>query len=454
LKIRQGLLGSNINYQLKRADQVVFVKNDYRNHVLNGEFAVVSDAFETEPSITRIITLKKKGGKTVDVKLTWHKADFQVPQNGEVVTVSGYVLENLLQRDEAMLSSDEFRALYVDFRIRHDKLKPDTEEFRDALLTDPFYNAFQVKFGYAVTCHKAQGGEWPSVFVLWDYGVTKGQGSTLRTNQIQATTNADFYRWAYTAITRSSKNLYNVNPPCFHPYSKMSFISSDVQDATDRLQKTTSEKIIISDELLEGAQNHGLSNESDSIKAHFYKMLTLGTKLGVNLIAWKKINHEVIYTIEYNQSKTDAKFWVNGKGKFNPKYVVNQKNQVLLAAVDELVRRVNTTEIDSQLQDQESTRTESFEFDETTAEEKPFLEELFVSMKNALKPHGISIQSIDHLGWKERYTLSSKDGLAIIDFEYNSKGFFGRVVPNYKNCSSDSVIAAIEQLVCKFKSAA
>lgn len=66
------------------------------------------------------------------------------------------------------------------------------------LKSDPFFNALQVKFAYAVTCHKAQGGQWKAVFVDQGY-LTKEMLDT------------DYLRWLYTAISRASERLYLVN---------------------------------------------------------------------------------------------------------------------------------------------------------------------------------------------------------------------------------------------------
>ena len=60
------------------------------------------------------------------------------------------------------------------------------------------YNALQIKFAYAVTCHKAQGGQWDAVFV--DQGYLTDEMIDL-----------DFLRWLYTALTRSKKELFLVN---------------------------------------------------------------------------------------------------------------------------------------------------------------------------------------------------------------------------------------------------
>jgi exodeoxyribonuclease-5 len=69
------------------------------------------------------------------------------------------------------------------------------------LREDPYANALQVKYGYAVTAHKAQGGQWNTVFVDQGY-VTEEMIDT------------EYVRWLYTAVTRATKRLYLLN---FHP---------------------------------------------------------------------------------------------------------------------------------------------------------------------------------------------------------------------------------------------
>lgn len=65
---------------------------------------------------------------------------------------------------------------------------------------DPHYNVLQVKFAYAITCHKAQGGQWKNVFLDFGYITEEMLGE-------------DFYRWLYTAFTRATYRLYLVNLP-------------------------------------------------------------------------------------------------------------------------------------------------------------------------------------------------------------------------------------------------
>ena len=86
-----------------------------------------------------------------------------------------------------------FAAVWEDYPEIRSKRKR-MEEVRK----NPYYNALQVKYGYAVTCHKAQGGQWKRVFLDQGYVTPEMAGP-------------DYYRWLYTAFTRASEKLYLVN---------------------------------------------------------------------------------------------------------------------------------------------------------------------------------------------------------------------------------------------------
>jgi exodeoxyribonuclease-5 len=76
-------------------------------------------------------------------------------------------------------------------------------ERREGIASDPYFNALQIKFAYALTCHKSQGGQWPAVFIDLGY----------LTDEMM---NKDLMRWLYTAITRATQELFLVNfPPKF-----------------------------------------------------------------------------------------------------------------------------------------------------------------------------------------------------------------------------------------------
>ncbi len=75
---------------------------------------------------------------------------------------------------------------------------PDKRERLKKMKEDPYFNALQIKYAYAVTCHKAQGGQWMNVFVDQGYMTEDMLG-------------ADYFRWLYTAFTRATHVLYLVN---------------------------------------------------------------------------------------------------------------------------------------------------------------------------------------------------------------------------------------------------
>lgn len=109
------------------------------------------------------------------------------------------LLLNTLHTETPALSRGEqeqlFQAIledYADVRLKKDRIKKIKE--------DPHFNALQVKYAYAITGHKAQGGQWSSVFLDQGY-ITKDY------------VDADYYRWLYTAFTRASEHLYLVNYP-------------------------------------------------------------------------------------------------------------------------------------------------------------------------------------------------------------------------------------------------
>ncbi len=112
------------------------------------------------------------------------------------------LLDDLLSSEAPGLSDEQQDALYVNFKMRHPELKPNTDEFAVAFQSDPYVNAVRVKYGYAMTCHKAQGGEWDTVFVDYRYSGSRAE---------------DFFRWAYTATTRAKTQLFTLHMEPFSP---------------------------------------------------------------------------------------------------------------------------------------------------------------------------------------------------------------------------------------------
>ena len=164
----------------------------------------------------KTIVVPLRGGHRVDLSFREVSLAFR-DTDGTIVKHDTLVLENLLDAPGRQLSALEQRALLVDFRMRHPHLRPAAEEFQRTIRDDAYFNALQVKYGYALTCHKAQGGEWKTVVVDFD-----GFGDPR---------NEHFYRWAYTAITRAAERLVLINPPEFEPYNDQIWRGKDQESA-------------------------------------------------------------------------------------------------------------------------------------------------------------------------------------------------------------------------------
>lgn len=110
---------------------------------------------------------------------------------------SCWILLDTLTVDTPAMNRDVMRDFF--FKVMEDYQHIKGKKHKtDAVKEDHFFNALQVKYAYAVTCHKAQGGQWKHVYVDQGY-VTEER------------INRDYYRWLYTAVTRSESQLYLVN---------------------------------------------------------------------------------------------------------------------------------------------------------------------------------------------------------------------------------------------------
>jgi len=115
------------------------------------------------------------------------------------------VILDTLQAEAPALTSEQQTQLYESVLSDYADI-PNQRERMKAIRQDPYYNALQIKYAYAVTCHKAQGGQWHEVYV--DQGYLPEDLDPL-----------SYYRWLYTAFTRTTGHLYLVNWPQDQTYS-------------------------------------------------------------------------------------------------------------------------------------------------------------------------------------------------------------------------------------------
>lgn len=438
LQIRQRLFGDGA-IRLQKSDIVILGANNYAMGVFNGEFAVISDVDEM-PLVRNIVIKKKVGNVTEErtITLKWRAVDLVFPDSdNQDKIVKGQVLENFLYGDN-YLHPDEMRALYIDFKIRHPQIKPRTEEFKQAIINDPYFQCLKIKYGYAVTCHKAQGGEWENVFTVWDYNEFKSKS---------------FYRWAYTAVTRASKKLFAVDPPYFNSYSNMTVLDAAVMEALKQLAGTEQQidEIEPDDLLMKQMNGFGLMEQPILIQDHFVSVRQLVRKYFIEISEWHKKNLEIFYQFRREESTAGFKTWINKDYKFNGKYMIVPSltnNEVFAKDVEELLRNLQMVVLKRQTSD---TILDKIIFDNNIEEQFPFTRNLFDDLCNQLTGKGIVVENVDHYNYRERYTLTRGSEKVVLDFEYDKKGFFGRVLPLTSQSNSTTLLAGITELIKQLK---
>lgn len=115
--------------------------------------------------------------------------------NEKEITVK--ILLDTLMSEGPSMSQNENQQLFEEILKDYEDI-PSRRKKIELVKISPFYNALQVKFAYALTCHKTQGGQWETVFIDQGY-------------LTEAHINKEYYRWLYTAFTRATKKLYLVN---------------------------------------------------------------------------------------------------------------------------------------------------------------------------------------------------------------------------------------------------
>jgi len=174
--------------ELTGGDYIMVVRNNYfwvdekqsQSFIANGDMA----------KVTRVSNVHTQFGfNFADVSLEFVDADSQA--------LNCRVLLETLYTDSPNLPTADQQRLFE--AIMEDYIHLPTKRDRiQALKQDPYYNALQIKFAMAVTCHKAQGGQWDAVFI--DQGFLT-----------EEMLNTEFMRWLYTACTRATKELFLLN---------------------------------------------------------------------------------------------------------------------------------------------------------------------------------------------------------------------------------------------------
>ncbi len=173
------------------SDLIMVVKNNYTwsntKHmpfIANGEMGTIRSVFSD--------TLEARYG------LNWVDVEIEFNNNlGDPIVIECKVVLDLLVNKESQLTREHLYLVY-DAR-RKEYLNLSKSRMKQQLRVDPYVNALQIKYGYAITGHKSQGGQWETAIINFepDYG-----------NNPKA-----YIRWVYTVFTRAAERLYLLGCP-------------------------------------------------------------------------------------------------------------------------------------------------------------------------------------------------------------------------------------------------
>jgi len=174
--------------EISPGDMVMVVKNNY--------FIIEEDedgaGFIANGDIAEVKKIRK-----YEERYGFHFADMVLKFPDYNLEIESKVMMDVLHLDTPALPSEKNKELFQNILADYINIRTRRKQF-EAVKNNSYFNALQIKFAYAVTCHKAQGGQWERVFI--DQGMFNRNEITI-----------DYLRWFYTALTRSTEKVYLVN---------------------------------------------------------------------------------------------------------------------------------------------------------------------------------------------------------------------------------------------------
>ncbi len=366
-------------------DILQVIRNNYNTGLLNGEFVTVVKAADETVRQSASVWINK-AQKTF--RFDFRNITLHTP-NGELIDT--IILETLLDSKNRDLTSDEIKALYVNFIMRYEKKTGGTANrnsarFKESFRKDPFFNALQVKYGYAITGHKSHGGEWENAFV--DFSGRNG-------------TSKDELRWIYTAITRASKKLYVLNPP---RESRIDLRNTEIRiGLANRItlpvvpsaeEEPIPETTPFHDAVAKDFVKRKFRNISEQLK---------GTGFTISNVVQRDYLEQ--YVIRKGQKVYRVSAWYNGKGVFTRYQCnLNDEDSVFLLHCFEQKPKVNT---------------EFIYYPESTT-----LKELYNIVRKAIKDTGLNLVFVDDSRLQYYlvvYYFQANNNLSYIQFFLNGK---------------------------------
>ncbi len=455
--------------EITAGDRLMIIMNTSigDDYLLNGDFARV------EQVGNRIVRKVKMGEE--EVQLLFRDVIVSFGDKSH----SLLLLETVLLSKEKGLTKIERKALYKDFMIRHsDEIAKASKKSKRArhqkitelLLSDKYVNALQVKYGYAITCHKSQGSEWDTVFL--DCNLKRGFR------------NRETFQWFYTGVTRSSNQLYlvdmprnlamdggirlytqssmdksiptridapipntvitNSNTPTQRPTNE--FMGEGMIDSTIGKHKTT----VVTEDELRRCVTCDWNSMSMAAKQIVQHVLSVAGDIPCTITDVTDHAYHVILTIQTEQQEGRLTVYYTGKHK------ISNFKKIDACIPNELFQRIKTIKgRDVMAQHQvvnpsivhesngiEPSSSCSFSTKQISVVEtfiyppeyEYFLKEYMQRLEKKMELTHIAITEMQNLQFRLRVTFTREHQSAVIDIQYRGKGLISRVGDHPSGC--------------------
>ncbi len=389
------------NHYDKRSIEDIAASNSPKMDIMNGEFVQV---VHWGNEVTHHVPVYENKQRII-LPITFVDTTIKLP-SGELYECK-MITEPILSAPRGAVSITLIKALYIDFCMRNDEVvrnrKNEPEAFQNALTNDPYLNALRVRYGYAITCHKSQGGEWETVFADFD-GVPF---------------NKDGNRWMYTAWTRARRYIYVAN---FSNVNPMQHFSINNTTVTNSPTAHFPQPIL---PLHEASPYHDTSHAFYQVVANKYNEVVQalqGTRYTISSVT--SLPYRERYVIcSHEGIRYSVDFIYNSKGMFREPAVDNAELQQVLTK--------QTPVVYPPLSYEPSTNLMQYLFD------------IMLKACDSLQIEILKVvEDLEH--YQVVYCLRTSSKYAWVTFHINNRGFVTYGAP-YAECANDEKLTQLIQ---------
>lgn len=405
---------------ISEGDLIMFYRNYYFKDdiaIQNGEVATVVKVHDAET-----IPFGKAAG------LKFRKLIIDLPtRKGKEVTI----FETFLDSEATTLTKEQIQGLIILFSTEYKKRtgkfpSPSAcgskEKYYRELVNDKYFNSAWVKYAYAITCHKAQGSEWKNVFADFEW---KNQENNFKDQ---------YFRWAYTAITRASDQFSFVNAPCIKPASRITWTDAGVAfDENFKVEEFYYDAFIIANEQVENEYNRfKMPADKPFLKSMFTFLHTSLRSKEYRINSFKINNYQLRIGVSLKQLNTELQMYFNGKGIFKTPTVIDST-----AHGKELGKEVL----------EEINNAPNGDF--TNALKFSFLHDFYAELKSECDKKDIKVINILQESNCFKATFKKDTAVALVSFYFEKEGFITTVYPTKFN--SKELLEEIKVIVNQLK---